>query len=72
MISNASFPVEQSNTEQDVSVLPLIEELIDDNLFDPEPHNSVIILLILVCYFGVFWYFVAMIGAQLRYVLSEA
>jgi len=72
LISNASFPVEQSNTEQDVSVVPLhlTDELINDNLFEPVPgfcNNFANISF----YFGVFWYFVAMIGFQLRYVSSE-
>ena len=70
LISNASFPVEQSNTEQDVSVVSLTEELIDENLFEPVTgfcNNFANISF----YFGVFWYFVAMIGFQLRYVSSE-
>ena len=70
LISNASFPVNQSNTEQDVSLSPLTEELIDDNLFYTEPgfcNNFANISF----YFGVFWYFNAMIGFQLRYVSSE-
>ena len=70
LISNASFPVNQSNSEQDVSLLPLTEELIDDNLFYTEPgfcNNFANISF----YFGVFWYFNAMIGFQLRYVSSE-
>ena len=70
LISIASFPVIQSNTEQDVSLSPLTEELIYDNLFDTEPgfcNNFANISF----YFGVFWYFVAMIGFQLRYVSSE-
>jgi hypothetical protein len=70
LISNASFPVNQSNTEQDVSLSTLTEELIDDNLFYTEPgfcNNFANISF----YFGVFWYFNAMIGFQLRYVSSE-
>tara|TARA_B110000090_G_scaffold22571_1_gene22194 strand:+ start:235 stop:666 length:432 start_codon:yes stop_codon:yes gene_type:complete len=70
LIINASFPVNQSNTEQDVSLSPLTEELIDDNLFYTEPgfcNNFANISF----YFGVFWYFNAMIGFQLRYVSSE-
>jgi len=70
LISIASFPVIQSNTEQDVSLSPLTEELIDDNLFYTEPgfcNNFANISF----YFGVFWYFNAMIGFQLRYVSSE-
>lgn len=70
LISNASFPVNQSNTEQDVSLSPLTEELIDDNLFYNDPgfcNNFANISF----YFGVFWYFNAMIGFQLRYVSSE-
>ena len=70
LISNASFPVEQSNTERDVSVLPLTEQLIDDNLFEPESgfcNNFANISF----YFGVFWYFNAMIGSQLKYMSSE-
>ena len=70
LISNASFPVNQQNTEQDVSLSPLTEELIDDNLFYTEPgfcNNFANISF----YFGVFWYFNAMIGFQLRYVSSE-
>ncbi len=70
LISNASFPVNQSNTEQDVSLSTLTEELIDDNLFYSEPgfcNNFANISF----YFGVFWYFNAMIGFQLRYVSSE-
>ena len=70
LISNASFPVNQSNTEKDVSLSTLTEELIDDNLFYTEPgfcNNFANISF----YFGVFWYFNAMIGFQLRYVSSE-
>ena len=70
LIINASFPVNQSNTEQDVSLSPLTEELIDDNLSYTEPgfcNNFANISF----YFGVFWYFNAMIGFQLRYVSSE-
>ena len=70
LISNASFPVNQSNTEQDISLSTLTEELIDDNLFYTEPgfcNNFANISF----YFGVFWYFNAMIGFQLRYVSSE-
>ncbi|MDA9345053.1 hypothetical protein N9Q99_01450 [Flavobacteriales bacterium] len=70
LISNASFPVNQSNTEHDVSLSTLTEELIDDNLFYSEPgfcNNFANISF----YFGVFWYFNAMIGFQLRYVSSE-
>ena len=70
LISNASFPVNQQNTEQDVSLSPLTEELIDDNLFYNDPgfcNNFANISF----YFGVFWYFNAMIGFQLRYVSSE-
>ena len=70
LISNASFPVNQSNTEQDFSLSTLTEELIDDNLFYSEPgfcNNFANISF----YFGVFWYFNAMIGFQLRYVSSE-
>lgn len=70
LISNASFPVNQSNTEQDVSLSTLTEELIEDNLFYTEPgfcNNFANISF----YFGVFWYFNAMIGFQLRYVSSE-
>ena len=70
LISNASFPVNQQNTELDVSLSPLTEELIDDNLFYTEPgfcNNFANISF----YFGVFWYFNAMIGFQLRYVSSE-
>tara|TARA_B110000914_G_C15410674_1_gene421671 strand:- start:405 stop:836 length:432 start_codon:yes stop_codon:yes gene_type:complete len=70
LIINASFPVNQSNTEQDVSLSTLTEELIDDNLFYTEPgfcNNFANISF----YFGVFWYFNAMIGFQLRYVSSE-
>ena len=70
LIINASFPVNQSNTEQDVSLSPLTEELIDDNLFYNDPgfcNNFANISF----YFGVFWYFNAMIGFQLRYVSSE-
>ena len=70
LIINASFPVNQSNTEQDISLSTLTEELIDDNLFYTEPgfcNNFANISF----YFGVFWYFNAMIGFQLRYVSSE-
>ena len=70
LISNASFPVNQQNTEQDVSLSTLTEELIDDNLFYNDPgfcNNFANISF----YFGVFWYFNAMIGFQLRYVSSE-
>ena len=70
LIINASFPVNQSNTEQDISLSTLTEELIDDNLFYNDPgfcNNFANISF----YFGVFWYFNAMIGFQLRYVSSE-
>ena len=70
LISNASFPVEQSNDERDVSVLTITEQLIDDNLFYPESvfcNNFANISF----YFGVFWYFNAMIGSQLKYMSSE-
>ena len=69
-VSYASFPVEQSCIQQSVIVLPLDEKLTDDYL-DPEPAGFCNNFANISFYFGVFWFFVGLIGAQLRYLSSE-
>ena len=69
-VSYASFPVEKSYSQQSVIVLPLSEQFTDDYL-DPEPDGFCNNFANISFYFGVFWFFVGMIGAQLRYLSSE-
>ena len=69
-VSYASFPVEKSYSQQSVIVLPLAEQFTDDYL-DPESAGFCNNFANISFYFGVFWFFVGMIGAQLRYLSSE-
>ena len=69
LISNASFPIEQSNPKIPVSDSFLIEQSNAETPFIPyEFCNN---FANISFYFGIFWFLLAITGSSLRYASSE-